>query len=640
MKAKLALTLINQQYARSDYNFDLQYDEDQPKKIISTVINALKSIPDLSLRLAKIGLTDVLNNNLTVNQLIESLTSNEEIFVNLIVNNLQLTNDTAQKTVKDDKPQEKENVAKQTESTEKQQTVEQVSSPINSENDLTTAPKIIELQNGRRSLTFNLAKKETLNDLSEDYPVKVIGKTTLPHDYRFPYREIKDILLSRNDIYDHYVCIYPDNSHVTDKRKKAIFKNSGLDINDYEGKLVKTFYSESKERSYKFWILVYKKQATTDNQSDISNNTDDNTSVNDQAKADTANDLKNASNSTNEVLPKTESENTQTNHPNHFEDPFLKMMKDHKFSEKGVSMNNTPEKPNNSAVTTKVDNINTVKPANTISVAPNALENKTQSDSFLDGFADSSTTNSNTSAAPMVNTTVNTEPDKTQSDSFLDGFADSSTNNSDPSMVSTVNTKLDKTQSDSFLDGFTDSSMNNNASSTNMPVNQVPKENEDPFKEQARKLTKTEENNIEQIFVDNDNNVQELQNNIQELQKMNEIYRQNNQQSQKQVEELTKSVTSLNNGIFDVNVLTKSLDKVIKDNLKNPNEKYDELVPATIRNNSSLSDEVGNKVNQVMYIIKELQKKGAGEEHDLIADQVGRDYVTLLATLNYITRMK
>lgn len=640
MKAKLALTLIDQQYARSDYNFDLQYDEDQPKKIISTVINALKSIPDLSLRLAKIGLTDVLNNNLTVNQLIESLTSNEEIFVNLIVNNLQLTNDTAQKTVKDDKPQEKENVAKQTESTEKQQIVEQVSSPMNSENDLTTAPKIIELQNGRRSLTFNLAKKETLNDLSEDYPVKVIGKTTLPHDYRFPYCEIKDILLSRNDIYDHYVCIYPDNSHVTDKRKKAIFKNSGLDINDYEGKLVKTFYSESKERSYKFWILVYKKQATKDNQSDISNNTDDDTSVNDQAKADTANDLKNASNSTNEVLPKTESENTQTNYSNHFEDPFLKMMKDHKFSEKGVSMNNTPEKPNNSAVTTKVDNINTVKPANTISVAPNALENKTQSDSFLDGFADSSTTNSNTSTAPMVNTTVNTEPDKTQSDSFLDGFADSSTNNSDPSMVSTVNTKLDKTQSDSFLDGFTDSSMNNNASSTNMPVNQVPKENEDPFKEQARKLTKTEENNIEQIFVDNDDNVQELQNNIQELQKMNEIYRQNNQQSQKQVEELTKSVNSLNNGIFDVNVLTKSLDKVIKDNLKNPNEKYDELVPATIRNNSSLSDEVGNKVNQVMYIIKELQKKGAGEEHDLIADQVGRDYVTLLATLNYITRMK
>ena len=636
MKAKLALTLIDQQYARLDYNFDLQYDEDQPKKIISTVINALKSIPDLSLRLAKIGLTDVLNNNLTVNQLIESLTSNEEIFVNLIVNNLQLTNDTVQKTVKDDKPREKENVAKQTESTEKQQTVKQVSRPMNSENDLITAPKIIELQNGRRSLTFNLAKKETLNDLSEDYPVKVIGKTTLPHDYRFPYCEIKDILLSRNDIYDHYVCIYPDNSHVTDKRKKAIFKNSGLDINDYEGKLVKTFYSESKERSYKFWILVYKKQATTDNQSDISNNTDDNTSVNDQAKADTANDLKNASNSTNEVLPKTESENTQTNHPNHFEDPFLKMMKDHKFSEKGVSMNNTPEKPNNSAVTTKVDNINTVKPANTISVAPNALENKTQSDSFLDGFADSSTTNSNTSAAP----TVSTEPDKTQSDSFLDGFADSSTNNSDPSMVSTVNTKLDKTQSDSFLDGFTDSSMNNNISSVNMPVNQVPKENEDPFKEQARKLTKTEENNIEQIFADSDNNVQELQNNIQELQKMNEIYRQNNQQSQKQVEELTKSVNSLNNGIFDVNVLTKSLDKVIKDNLKNPNEKYDELVPATIRNNSSLSDEVGNKVNQVMYIIKELQKKGAGEEHDLIADQVGRDYVTLLATLNYITRMK
>lgn len=640
MKAKLALTLIDQQYARSDYNFDLQYDEDQPKKIISTVINALKSIPDLSLRLAKIGSTDVLNNNLTVNQLIESLTSNEEIFVNLIVNNLQLTNDTAQKTVKDDKPQEKENVAKQTESTEKQQTVKQVSAPMNSENDLTTAPKIIELQNGRRSLTFNLAKKETLNDLNEDYPVKVIGKTTLPHDYRFPYCEIKDILLSRNDIYDHYVCIYPDNSHVTDKRKKAIFKNSGLDINDYEGKLVKTFYSESKERSYKFWILVYKKQATTNNQSDISNNTDDDTLVNDQAKADTANDLKNASNSTNEVLPKTESENTQTNHPNHFEDPFLKMMKDHKSSEKGVSMNNTPEKPNNSVVTTKIDNINTVKPANTISVAPNALENKTQSDSFLDGFADSSTTNSNTSTAPMVNTTVNTEPDKTQSDSFLDGFADSSTNNSDPSMVSTVNTKLDKTQSDSFLDGFTDSSMNNNASSTNMPVNQVPKENEDPFKEQARKLTKTEENNIEQIFADSDNNVQELRNNIQELQKMNEIYRQNNQQSQKQVEELTKSVNSLNNGIFDVNVLTKSLDKVIKDNLKNPNEKYDELVPATIRNNSSLSDEVGNKVNQVMYIIKELQKKGAGEEHDLIADQVGRDYVTLLATLNYITRMK
>lgn len=636
MKAKLALTLIDQQYARSDYNFDLQYDEDQPKKIISTVINTLKSIPDLSLRLAKIGSTDVLNNNLTVNQLIESLISNEEIFVNLIVNNLQLTNDTAQKTVKDDKPQEKENVAKQTESTEKQQTVEQVSSPMNSENDLTTAPKIIELQNGRRSLTFNLAKKETLNDLNEDYPVKVIGKTTLPHDYRFPYCEIKDILLSRNDIYDHYVCIYPDNSHVTDKRKKAIFKNSGLDINDYEGKLVKTFYSESKERSYKFWILVYKKQATTNNQSDISNNTDDNTSVNDQAKADTANDLKNASNSTNEVLPKTESENTQANHPNHFEDPFLKMMKDHKFSEKGVSMNNTPEKPNNSAVTTKVDNINTVKPANTISVAPNALENKMQSDSFLDGFTDSSVNNNNTSIAP----TVNTKLDKTQSDSFLDGFADSSTNNSDPSMVSTVNTKLDKTQSDSFLDGFTDSSMNNNASSTNMPVNQMPKENEDPFKEQARKLTKTEENNIEQIFVDNDDNVQELQNNIQELQKMNEIYRQNNQQSQKQVEELTKSVNSLNNGIFDVNVLTKSLDKVIKDNLKNPNEKYDELVPATIRNNSSLSDEVGNKVNQVMYIIKELQKKGAGEEHDLIADQVGRDYVTLLATLNYITRMK
>lgn len=572
MKAKLALTLIDQQYVRSDYNFDLQYDEDQPKKIISTVINTLKSIPDLSLRLAKIGSTDVLNNNLTVNQLIESLTSNEEIFVNLIVNNLQLTNDTAEKTVKDDKPQEKENVAKQTESTEKQQTVEQVSVPMNSENDLTAAPKIIELQNGRRSLTFNLAKKETLNDLNEDYPVKVIGKTTLPHDYRFPYCEIKDILLSRNDIYDHYVCIYPDNSHVTDKRKKAIFKNSGLDINDYEGMLVKTFYSESKERSYKFWILVYKKQAITDNQSDISNNTDDNTSVNDQAKADTANDLKNASNSTNEVLPKTESENTQTNHPNHFEDPFLKMMKDHKFSEKGVSMNNTPEKPNNSAVTTKVDNINTVKPANTISATPNILENKTQSDSFLDGF--------------------------------------------------------------------TDSSANNNISSVNMPVNQVPKENEDPFKEQARKLTKTEENNIEQIFADSDNNVQELQNNIQELQKMNEIYRQNNQQSQKQVEELTKSVNFLNNGIFDVNVLTKSLDKVIKDNLKNPNEKYDELVPATIRNNSSLSDEVGNKVNQVMYIIKELQKKGAGEEHDLIADQVGRDYVTLLATLNYITRMK
>lgn len=604
MKAKLALTLIDQQYARSDYNFDLQYDEDQPKKIISTVINTLKSIPDLSLRLAKIGSTDVLNNNLTVNQLIESLTSNEEIFVNLIVNNLQLTNDAAQKTVKDDKPQEKENVAKQTESTEKRQTMEQVSAPMNSENDLITAPKIIELQNGRRSLTFNLAKKETLNDLNEDYPVKVIGKTTLPHDYRFPYREIKDILLLRNDIYDHYVCIYPDNSHVTDKRKKAIFKNSGLDINDYEGKLVKTFYSESKERSYKFWILVYKKQATTDNKSDISNNTDDNTSVNDQAKADTANDLKNASNSTNEVLPKTESENTQTNHPNHFEDPFLKMMKDHKFSEKGVSMNNTPEKPNNSAVTTKIDNINTVKPANTISVAPNAFENKTQSDSFLDGFADSSTTNSNTSTAP------------------------------------TVNTKLDKTQSDSFLDGFADSSANNNISSVNMPVNQVPKENEDPFKEQSRKLTKTEENNIEQIFADSDNNVQELQNNIQELQKMNEIYRQNNQQSQKQVEELTKSVNSLNNGVFDVNVLTKSLDKVIKDNLKNPNEKYDELVPATIRNNSSLSDEVGNKVNQVMYIIKELQKKGAGEEHDLIADQVGRDYVTLLATLNYITRMK
>lgn len=572
MKAKLALTLIDQQYVRSDYNFDLQYDEDQPKKIISTVINTLKSIPDLSLRLAKIGSTDVLNNNLTVNQLIESLTSNEEIFVNLIVNNLQLTNDTVEKTVKDDKPQEKENVAKQTESTEKQQTVEQVSVPMNSENDLTAAPKIIELQNGRRSLTFNLAKKETLNDLNEDYPVKVIGKTTLPHDYRFPYCEIKDILLSRNDIYDHYVCIYPDNSHVTDKRKKAIFKNSGLDINDYEGMLVKTFYSESKERSYKFWILVYKKQAITDNQSDISNNTDDNTSVNDQAKADTANDLKNASNSTNEVLPKTESENTQTNHPNHFEDPFLKMMKDHKFSEKGVSMNNTPEKPNNSAVTTKVDNINTVKPANTISATPNILENKTQSDSFLDGF--------------------------------------------------------------------TDSSANNNISSVNMPVNQVPKENEDPFKEQARKLTKTEENNIEQIFADSDNNVQELQNNIQELQKMNEIYRQNNQQSQKQVEELTKSVNFLNNGIFDVNVLTKSLDKVIKDNLKNPNEKYDELVPATIRNNSSLSDEVGNKVNQVMYIIKELQKKGAGEEHDLIADQVGRDYVTLLATLNYITRMK
>ena len=572
MKAKLALTLIDQQYVRSDYNFDLQYDEDQSKKIISTVINTLKSIPDLSLRLAKIGSTDVLNNNLTVNQLIESLTSNEEIFVNLIVNNLQLTNDTAEKTVKDDKPQEKENVAKQTESTEKQQTVEQVSVPMNSENDLTAAPKIIELQNGRRSLTFNLAKKETLNDLNEDYPVKVIGKTTLPHDYRFPYCEIKDILLSRNDIYDHYVCIYPDNSHVTDKRKKAIFKNSGLDINDYEGMLVKTFYSESKERSYKFWILVYKKQAITDNQSDISNNTDDNTSVNDQAKADTANDLKNASNSTNEVLPKTESENTQTNHPNHFEDPFLKMMKDHKFSEKGVSMNNTPEKPNNSAVTTKVDNINTVKPANTISATPNILENKTQSDSFLDGF--------------------------------------------------------------------TDSSANNNISSVNMPVNQVPKENEDPFKEQARKLTKTEENNIEQIFADSDNNVQELQNNIQELQKMNEIYRQNNQQSQKQVEELTKSVNFLNNGIFDVNVLTKSLDKVIKDNLKNPNEKYDELVPATIRNNSSLSDEVGNKVNQVMYIIKELQKKGAGEEHDLIADQVGRDYVTLLATLNYITRMK
>ena len=604
MKAKLALTLIDQQYARSDYNFDLQYDEDQPKKIISTVINTLKSIPDLSLRLAKIGSTDVLNNNLTVNQLIESLTSNEEIFVNLIVNNLQLTNDAAQKTVKDDKPQEIENVAKQTESTEKRQTMEQVSAPMNSENDLITAPKIIELQNGRRSLTFNLAKKETLNDLNEDYPVKVIGKTTLPHDYRFPYREIKDILLLRNDIYDHYVCIYPDNSHVTDKRKKAIFKNSGLDINDYEGKLVKTFYSESKERSYKFWILVYKKQATTDNKSDISNNTDDNTSVNDQAKADTANDLKNASNSTNEVLPKTESENTQTNHPNHFEDPFLKMMKDHKFSEKGVSMNNTPEKPNNSAVTTKIDNINTVKPANTISVAPNAFENKTQSDSFLDGFADSSTTNSNTSTAP------------------------------------TVNTKLDKTQSDSFLDGFADSSANNNISSVNMPVNQVPKENEDPFKEQSRKLTKTEENNIEQIFADSDNNVQELQNNIQELQKMNEIYRQNNQQSQKQVEELTKSVNSLNNGVFDVNVLTKSLDKVIKDNLKNPNEKYDELVPATIRNNSSLSDEVGNKVNQVMYIIKELQKKGAGEEHDLIADQVGRDYVTLLATLNYITRMK
>lgn len=636
MKAKLALTLIDRQYARSDYNFDLQYDEDQPKKIISTVINTLKSIPDLSLRLAKIGSTDVLNNNLTVNQLIESLTSNEEIFVNLIVNNLQLTNDTAQKTVKDDKPQEKENVAKQTESTEKQQTVEQVSSPMNSENDLTTAPKIIELQNGRRSLTFNLAKKETLNDLNEDYPVKVIGKTTLPHDYRFPYCEIKDILLSRNDIYDHYVCIYPDNSHVTDKRKKAIFKNSGLDINDYEGKLVKTFYSESKERSYKFWILVYKKQATKDNQSDISNNTNDNISANAQAKADTANDLKNASNSTNEVLPKTESENTQTNHPNHFEDPLLKMMKDHKFSEKGVSMNNTPEKPNNSAVPTKIDNINIVKPANTISVAPNAFENKTQSDSFLDGFADSSTTNSNTSAAP----TVNTEPDKTQSDSFLDRFADSSTNNSDPSTAPTVNTKLDKTQSDSFLDGFTDSSANNNISSVNMPVNQVPKENEDPFKEQARKLTKTEENNIEQIFADSDNNVQKLQNNIQELQKMNEIYRQNNQQSQKQVEELTKSVNFLNNGIFDVNVLTKSLDKVIKDNLKNPNEKYDELVPATIRNNSSLSDEVGNKVNQVMYIIKELQKKGAGEEHDLIADQVGRDYVTLLATLNYITRMK
>ena len=604
MKAKLALTLIDQQYARSDYNFDLQYDEDQPKKIISTVINTLKSIPDLSLRLAKIGSTDVLNNNLTVNQLIESFTSNVEIFLKLIVKNIQIKNDAAQKTVKDDKPQEKENVAKQTESTEKRQTMEQVSAPMNSENDLITAPKIIELQNGRRSLTFNLAKKETLNDLNEDYPVKVIGKTTLPHDYRFPYREIKDILLLRNDIYDHYVCIYPDNSHVTDKRKKAIFKNSGLDINDYEGKLVKTFYSESKERSYKFWILVYKKQATTDNKSDISNNTDDNTSVNDQAKADTANDLKNASNSTNEVLPKTESENTQTNHPNHFEDPFLKMMKDHKFSEKGVSMNNTPEKPNNSAVTTKIDNINTVKPANTISVAPNAFENKTQSDSFLDGFADSSTTNSNTSTAP------------------------------------TVNTKLDKTQSDSFLDGFADSSANNNISSVNMPVNQVPKENEDPFKEQSRKLTKTEENNIEQIFADSDNNVQELQNNIQELQKMNEIYRQNNQQSQKQVEELTKSVNSLNNGVFDVNVLTKSLDKVIKDNLKNPNEKYDELVPATIRNNSSLSDEVGNKVNQVMYIIKELQKKGAGEEHDLIADQVGRDYVTLLATLNYITRMK
>ena len=604
MKAKLALTLIDQQYARSDYNFDLQYDEDQPKKIISTVINTLKSIPDLSLRLAKIGSTDVLNNNLTVNQLIESLTSYEEIFVNLIVNNLQLTNDTAEKTVKDDKPQEKENVAKQTESTEKQQTVEQVSSPMNSENDLTTAPKIIELQNGRRSVTFNLAKKETLNDLNEDYPVKVIGKTTLPHDYRFPYREIKDILLSRNDIYDHYVCIYPDNSHVTDKRKKAIFKNSGLNINDYEGKLVKTFYSESKERSYKFWILVYKKQATTDNQSDISSNTSDNISANAQAKVNAANDLKNASNSTNEVLPKTESENTQTNHPNHFEDPLLKMMKDHKFSEKGVSMNNTPEKPNNSAVTTKVDDINTVKPVNTISVAPNALENKTQSDSFLDGFADSSTTNSNTSTAP------------------------------------TVNTKFNKTQSDSFLDGFADSSANNNISSVNMPVNQVPKENEDPFKEQARKLTKTEENNIERIFAGNDDNIQELQNNIQELQKMNEIYRQNNQQSQKQVEELTKSVNSLNNGVFDVNVLTKSLDKVIKDNLKNPNEKYDELVPATIRNNSSLSDEVGNKVNQVMYIIKELQKKGAGEEHDLIADQVGRDYVTLLATLNYITRMK
>ena len=601
MKAKLALTLIDQQYARSDYNFDLQYDEDQPKKIISTVINALKSIPDLSLRLAKIGLTDVLNNNLTVNQLIESLTANEEIFVNLIVNNLQLTNDTAQKTVKDDKPQEKENVAKQTESTEKQQTVEQVSAPMNSENDLITAPKIIELQNGRRSVTFNLAKKETLNDLNEDYPVKVIGKTTLPHDYRFPYREIKDILLSRNDIYDHYVCIYPDNSHVTDKRKKAIFKNSGLDINDYEGMLVKTFYSESKERSYKFWILVYKKQATTDNQSDISSNTNDNISANAQAKVNVANDLKNASNSTNEVLPKTESENTQTNHPNHFEDPLLKMMKDHKFSEKGVSMNNTPEKPNNSAVTTKVDNINTVKPVNTISAAPNVLENKTQSDSFLDGFADSSTTNSNTSTVPTVNATVSTEPDKTQSDSFLDGFTDSSTNN--------------------------------NVSSVNMPVNHMSKENEDPFKEQARKLTKTEENNIEQIFANDDDN-------IQELQKMNEIYRQNNQQLQKQVEEFTKSVNSLNNGVFDINVLTKSLDKVIKDNLKNPNEKYDELVPTTIRNNSSLSDEVGNKVNQVMYIIKELQKKGAGEEHDLIADQVGRDYVTLLATLNYITRMK
>ena len=629
MKAKLALTLIDQQYARSDYNFDLQYDEDQPKKIISTVINTLKSIPDLSLRLAKIGSTDVLNNNLTVNQLIESLTSNEEIFVNLIVNNLQLANDTAQKTVKDDKPQEKENVVKQTESTEKQQTVEQVSSPMNSENDLTTAPKIIELQNGRRSVTFNLAKKETLNDLNEDYPVKVIGKTTLPHDYRFPYREIKDILLLRNDIYDHYVCIYPDNSHVTDKRKKAIFKNSGLDINDYEGKLVKTFYSESKERSYKFWILVYKKQATTDNQSDISSNTNDNISANAQAKVNAANDLKNASNSTNEVLPKTESENTQTNHPNHFEDPLLKMMKDHKFSEKGVSMNNTPEKPNNSAVTTKVDNINTVKPVNTISATPNVLENKTQSDSFLDGFTDSSVNNNNTSVAPTVNTKFN----KTQSDSFLDGFADSSTNNSNTSTAPTVNTKLDKTQSDSFLDGFTDSSANNNISSVNMPGNQVPKENEDPFKEQARKLTKTEENNIEQIFANTDDN-------IQELQKMNETYRQNNQQLQKQVEEFTKSVNSLNNGIFDVNVLTKSLDKVIKDNLKNPNEKYDELVPTTIRNNSSLSDEVGNKVNQVMYIIKELQKKGAGEEHDLIADQVGRDYVTLLATLNYITRMK
>lgn len=113
----------------------------------------------------------------------------------------------------------------------------------------------------------------------------------------------------------------------------------------------------------------------------------------------------------------------------------------------------------------------------------------------------------------------------------------------------------------------------------------------------------------------------------------NEAYQANNKVLKDQVTKLQKELNAFHNSMSAVDIIIDAMDKATK-TLKGVNAlKYDNLVPKAVTNNRT--DDVNEKITQLNYIFaKELK-----HQPDALVDQIMRDPVTFLATINYISRM-